>query len=167
MWFSGSPRRQEGQGRAIERARPRRRPPGSAQLVYEGEAFLTGRLAEEFELRMARIPVWVWTNLVAHGSEECLCAENQAVRSLSPRCTDEWREARSYVVTEVLDQANRNGPLSKIQRAALVPLELELATRPEVAMWEPRDWVASVRLALGRYEQACRRAGAREAHPSR
>jgi len=162
MWFSDSRKRQ-----AIDWARSHGRPPGSAQLVYESEAFLTGRLAEAFELRMAQIPVWVWTNLVAHGSEECLYAENQAVRALSPGCRGEWREARSYVVTEVLDRANRNGPLSNIQQAALAPLELELARRPEVAMWQPRDWVASVRLALSRYEQACRRASAREKHISR
>jgi hypothetical protein len=43
-----------------------------AALVTEGEAFLLGSLAELIERWAGSGPVWAWTNLLAHRTEEDL-----------------------------------------------------------------------------------------------
>ncbi len=126
---------------------------GGIELVGECEAFLAGRLAERIEQRAESVPVWAWTNLLAHGSRQDLCSERRRFRVIG----GQWREGRSFLVAELLDLADEFGPLTEIQRTVLVPLELELASCTEVADWEPFQWVASVDVVLGRYRQAYRR----------
>ncbi len=60
----------------------------------------------------------------------------------------QWHQARSYLAVELLALAQRSAPLVELQQEVLVPLELELASRPEVAMWSPARWVTSVEAAL-------------------
>ncbi len=120
-----------------------------SDLAEECDAFLVGVLAERLADHSA-VPVWVWTNLLAHGSDEALRAERD--RPIDAASRDyPWREARSYLSVELLGLAGRYGPLGEIQHEALVPLELELASRAEVAHWSPRRWVARVEEALSAY----------------
>ncbi len=105
------------------------------QLSEECEAFLSGELAESGPRRQRR-PVWVWTNLLAHGSMA------QLVRA------GEWRRARAYLAAEVLMFAERCGSLESVQQGALVPLELELAGTRGLERWTPAEWVSTVVAAL-------------------
>jgi len=118
--------------------------------VADSEAFLLGHLAEEIDRRQKRVPVWAWTNLLAHGSEEDLHAERQAPRIRQSVSGDRWRAARSYLAEEV-DLAERCGPLTALQHKVLVPLELELASSAEVDWWGPGQWVNAVRARLAVY----------------
>ena len=61
------------------------------------------------------------------------------------------RRSRSYLVAEVLDLTGAYDKLAHLQRQVLVPLELEFAAWPDVAGWEPPQWVASVEAALSRH----------------
>jgi hypothetical protein len=38
--------------------------------------------------------------------------------------------------------------LSDLQTTVLIPLELEMAARPEVSRWRPRQWVDTVDTAI-------------------
>ena len=105
------------------------------ELVGECEAFLAGRLAERIEERAERVPVWAWTNLLAHGSEQDLCSERRRARQQCSVISHQWCEGRSFLVAELLDLADEFGPLAEIQRTVLVPLELELASCTDVAGW--------------------------------
>jgi hypothetical protein len=66
-----------------------------AELVAQCEAFLEGRLAEQVEGQVVRVPVWVWTNLLAHGAEQDLCSERCVAQSCGLALNDDWRNARS------------------------------------------------------------------------
>jgi hypothetical protein len=125
-----------------------------AELAKQSEAFLQGRLAETVEEQlMVPVPVWVWTNLLAHGAEEELVLERANTRaSRSPRHGD-WRNARSYLAGQVLDLAATCGPLDELQRSVLVPLELELAAADEAASWTPNRWVERVQATLWQHRQ--------------
>ncbi len=158
-WLCGRPR--EG---AVRR---RHRGPPGPELVGDCEAFLAGHVAERIEERAAGdVPVWAWTNLLAHGTDHDLRTECTALRARSVPTADKWREARSYLAAEVIDLANDCGPLAKVQRAVLVPLELELACE-DVAGWGPRQWVTSVEVALSQHRRVSRRRVARDAPPPR
>ena len=139
----------------------------SAEIVGACEAFLLGRLLEHVEEHAAPMPVWVWTNLLAHGTEDELRLERAAVRERTTTSRGDWREARSYLASEVLDLAATYGPLAEVQRAALVPLELELAARADVVDWSARQWVGAVQASLSGYRHARRRAAIRAGRPSR
>ena len=116
-------------------------------LATESEAYLNGTLAEYWEERWTSVPVWAWTNLLAHGSE------SQIYDSLhhpsKPRRTGRsWRIARSYLAYQVLDVTGEDLTLEELQSTVLLPLELELAAHPEVDRWTPRRWVDTVDEAI-------------------
>ena len=120
---------------------------GSSILATECGAFLDGTLAEYWDERGVVVPVWVWTNLLAHGSEE-LIAESVAGPSRPRRAARSWRIARSYLAYQMLDVTDARCPLSDLQRNVLVPLELDMAARPEVSRWGPARWVETVSRAI-------------------
>ena len=108
---------------------------------------MEGTLAEHWEERGLPLPVWVWTNLLAHGSDG-LITESVA-RANRPRwMLRRWRIARSYLAYEVLDRCGHDSPLAALQCTVLIPLELEMAAHPEVSRWSPRQWVDTVDQAI-------------------
>src|SRR6185312_6688949 len=112
-------------------------------LASECAAYLNGTLAEFWEEQGTAVPVWTWTNLLAHGSESQIHAS--LYRSSKPRRTGRsWRIARSYLAYQVLDLANEDCMLEDFQSTVLLPLELGLAARPEIEQWTPRRWVDTV-----------------------
>jgi len=122
----------------------------AGELVDDCRAYLLARLAERFDQNHQSVPVWAWTNLLAHGTEQDLRSE----RSVSGRqlfFDRQWHQARSYLAVEVLALAQRSSPLAELQRDVLVPLELELASRPEVSGWSPAQWVTRVEAALNEH----------------
>ncbi|HUZ09653.1 MAG TPA: hypothetical protein VMU76_05735 [Acidimicrobiales bacterium] len=151
-----------GKVRVWRRGRARR----DSELVGDCEAFLAGYLAER-KGAAASVPVWAWTNLLAHGAEEDLRSDRETSPTRRVGSCGEWHDARSYLAAELLDLADTYGPLDEVQRAVMVPLELELASSDEVARWGPRQLVANVLAALGTHRRACRRAVTREGRPPR
>jgi hypothetical protein len=120
----------------------------AAQLVDDTEAFLSGRLVERAEAHGELVPVWAWTNLLAHGSEEDLRAEIAMRLQGRDRAMRQWHEARSYLATDVLRQAEQYRSLEEVQEAVLMPLELDLAFSSEVVRWTPGRWAQAVERAL-------------------
>jgi hypothetical protein len=127
---------------------PSRGSPAEAALVSEGEAFLLGSLVDLIESRAGNVPVWAWTNLLAHGTEEDLQGAAATVLAGGVAEHTQWHQARSYLAAEVLHCAQLHGSLAELQRAVLVPLELGLTSRPEVAGWGPGRWATTVEMEL-------------------
>jgi hypothetical protein len=126
------------------------------ELAGECEAFLTGTYAERAVQRGGDPPVWAWTNLLAHGGETQLVDEARGhAKDVLP--SRRWREARAYLATELLARARRGTSIARLQREVLVPLELQLASRPGVQCWQPQEWVTAVLAALDEHRQAHRR----------
>jgi len=127
--------------------RKREQQPGSSILALECEAFLNGTLAEYWDERGVDVPVWAWTNLLAHGSEGQI-GESVLRPNRPRRAARSWRIARSYLAYRVLDHADAECTLADMQASVLVPLELEMAARPETGHWTPRQWVDTVDNAI-------------------
>lgn len=116
-------------------------------IALECEAFLDGTLAGYWDDKGMEIPVWTWMNLLAHGDPrqigECV------LRPYRPRrASRSWRVARSYLAYKVLDLTDLEFTLADLQSSVLIPLELEMAARADVAGWTPRQWVDFVEDAL-------------------
>jgi hypothetical protein len=130
------------------RRRSRNPEPVPPDLAAECAAFLAGRYALQLEERGARVPVWAWTNLLAHATEQELRDMLSSPSRTRIRALTRWRHACSYVVGEVLDLAEQRGSLRELQAAVLIPLELELTSRPDANGWGPGQWVAAVMAIL-------------------
>lgn len=121
----------------------------SRELVEESEAFLVGRYVEHLESRAAAVPVWAWTNALAHGTADDLRRVADGARADQTAAHD-WRAARAYVAAELLEATARGTSLAETQRQLLVPLELRLAGRSDVERWTPQRWVVTVRSSIAR-----------------
>lgn len=120
---------------------------GEGIVAYESAAFLSGTLAEYWEERGIVVPVWAWTNLLAHGSE-ALIAETIGRPARGRRTTRGWKSARSSLAVEMFDLVDDEFPLPLLQSTILVPLELALSGRAEVRRWSIEQWVDTVDLAI-------------------
>lgn len=96
--------------------------------------------------------MWVWTNLLAHGSAAQLRRAGEHPCSSRGRA-GEWRSARAYLAGEVLTFAERCGSLEALQHGALVPLEFDLARAGGLERWSPAEWVATVVAALAAHRR--------------
>jgi hypothetical protein len=116
-------------------------------LANECSAFLNGTLAEYWDDNGMTVPVWAWTNLLAHGDEDRI-----ADAVIRPRCTrvmdHSWTTERSYLALEILGLLDESLSLEELQCEVLVPLELELSSRPEVSRWTSSQWLDEVDTAL-------------------
>ena len=140
--------------RAWWRRRDDRTP--ESEVVADAEALLRGHLVERLERRGVSVPVWAWTNLLAHGTLEELITESNNSRPRGAAAHSQWRYARSYLAAEVLDYAKLSRSLADVQRVVLVPLELKLASSPAAANWRPSQWALAVECALARRHQVGR-----------
>jgi hypothetical protein len=59
-----------------------------------------------------------------------------------------WPHACCYVAGELLDLAERRGSVTALKATALVPVEVDLISRRDVACWRPGTWVATVMAVL-------------------
>lgn len=124
----------------------------SHEVVEDCAAFLLGRYVEELESRSMAVPVWAWTNVLAHGMPDDLRRTADDSR-VGPGSTREWRAARAYVAAELLEATARDQSLAETQRQLLIPLELRLAARSDVERWTPQRWVATVRASMVKRER--------------
>lgn len=123
------------------------------QLVSECVEFLRGGYAVILARQHRPVPVWAWTNTLAHASEADL-RELVRTRGRFAQASGRWALACAYVAGEVLDVAERHGSLHHLQSAVLIPLEHELAARADIDTWSPGPWVVAVTTALADYRQA-------------
>lgn len=118
-------------------------------MVSECEALLAGTYVELLESVGTAVPNWAWTNLLAHGTEEQLRDLSELRASSRSWSSNSWSRARAYLAGEVLDAAARCGSLRTLQRRALVPLELRLASTTEpTPITRPAEWVDAVQRAI-------------------
>jgi hypothetical protein len=127
--------------------RRRRRGIAETAVVIECAAFLTGTLAEQLESQGQLVPVWAWTNLLAHGNE-ALILESISRPFRHRLLARNWWMARADLADVVLDMTHWSSSLLELQEFVLIPLELSLASRPETALWSPRQWTEAVTVAL-------------------
>lgn len=114
-------------------------------IAAECEAFLAGRLVEHLlALDSPNIPGWTWTNLLAHGTVDDLRHPRIDLESVYVHDIDAWCQARAYLAREILGLTGPAGSLRHVQAVALVPLELELASRSEAHCYFPGQWVKTV-----------------------
>jgi hypothetical protein len=135
----------------------REREPAARELVVECDAFVTGLYAEYLLARCRRVPVWAWTNLLAHGTEHDLHEAVVIGGARVPLAAQLWWSARAYLAGEVLDMAAAGRPLRTLQRVVLAPLELQFAARPEVEGWRPAQFVHAVLAGLDERRSSYRR----------
>jgi hypothetical protein len=67
---------------------------------------------------------------------------------LLSRC---WWIARAQLADLILEMTDRVS-LGDLQESVLIPLELELASRTDVAFWTARQWVDTVTSELSRHD---------------
>ena len=152
--FVGDDSGTERSRRAWWRRRAARTP--ESEVVADAEALLLGHLVDRLERRGDSVPVWAWTNLLAHGTLAELITESNRSRPGGAAAHRQWRYARSYLAAEVLDYAKLSRSLADVQRVVLVPLELKLASSPAAADWRPSQWALAVECALARRHQVGR-----------
>lgn len=116
------------------------------EFVEECAAFLDGRLVEALEARKVPVPMWAWSNLLAHGSMEQLRLASLEECKRRADEYSEWRKSRSQLARLMLASARSFGPLLALQECALIPLELMLAAQSEICT--PEGWVGQVETAL-------------------
>jgi hypothetical protein len=116
---------------------------GCSVLANECSAFLNGTLAEYWDDKGLVVPVWAWTNLLAHGDEDRI-ADAVTRPRCSRRAARKWSVARSYLALEILGLLHESLSLEELQGDVLVPLELELSTRQDVSRWTPTQWLEAV-----------------------
>jgi hypothetical protein len=135
----------------------RRRDARSAadELAAECEAFLAGRYPAYLVHRGRPVPAWAWTNPLAHAPEEQL-RSMISTRGDAMGPAGGWPHALCYVAGELLDLAERCGPLTELQANSLVPLELELISRRDATCWRPGTWVATVMAVLSDHRRTRR-----------
>lgn len=125
----------------------RRRNADPEVLVAETEAVLAGRYAELLAADQRPVPPWAWTNILAHATAEAL--DEVSLPTLpAPGPHRAWWHARTYLAGEVLEAGRRCGSLARVQREALVPVELTLMSAPPAEQPTPGDWVRTVTAAL-------------------
>jgi hypothetical protein len=101
------------------------------RLARDCEAVVTGRFADLLFDRGDRVPVWAWSNLLAHGTESELRREVKRRRSVDP-----WRRVRGTLAARLLEGVDAGRiALAEFQRETLVPLELELMSRTTETGW--------------------------------
>ncbi len=132
-----------------------RRDTTESTMAAECSAFLSGTFAEQLETQGLPVPVWAWTNLLAHGTE-ALILESIGQPFRHRLLARNWWMARAALADIVLDLTHWSSSLPELQESVLVPLELDLASRPETSLWSPRQWEDAVTLALRHQNQTDR-----------
>jgi len=131
---------------------------GQDELVLECEAFLSGEYAQGLRDGDRDVPAWAWLNALAHGNDRQLAALASEEPRHEPASTpaDAWQSAMALLAREVQCRvAEGRQTLAELQRRALVPLELDFASRRS---WRPTPamFVGAVRSALHQHRSSHR-----------
>lgn len=96
--------------------------PDAEEVVAEAQALLAGRLAACYDAKHDPVPGWAWVNCLAHASIEDLNELAEGTRIFPP---SGWAGASSFLAHELITGRTPEG-VAGFQRAALIPLELDL-----------------------------------------
>jgi hypothetical protein len=106
------------------------RPCGVAE---EAEAYLAGRYVDHLVADGQPVPPWAVLNRLAHADHDQLTrlvAGEEAGRPAAPRRQTAWAEAERFLAAHLLATGGATPEgLARLQRDALVPLELALIQR--------------------------------------
>jgi hypothetical protein len=133
MWFPHFRRQPEPQdnprGDDLDASRSWR----DSGLADEIELFLRGRLVEHMTVNRRPVPAWAVLNRLAHAdrSELVRLVEGVEISWITHPSTAQpyWAPAERFVAGHMLARARTPEELGRLQRAALVPLELGLIER--------------------------------------
>ena len=131
MWFAHFWRhlKPHGEDEQLSRSRDWR----DSGLADEVEAFLSGRLAEQFAGAGQAVPAWAVLNRLAHAdrSELVRVVEGGGVDRLGHPSSGQppWAPAERFVAGHLLARAATPEQLTHVQQTALVPVELLLIER--------------------------------------
>jgi hypothetical protein len=123
-------------------------------VADECEAFLVGTYWFYLTARRREPPLWTYINRLAHAAPDAVLALAGAPETLTPERVEEpvldWLDVEGAVADQVV--ALTHGDLAEIrelQRRVLIPLELALASEPNVdKKLGPHQLVALARAAL-------------------
>jgi hypothetical protein len=104
-------------------------------LADEVEAFLSGRLVNRLTATRQPMPAWAVLNRLAHADHSDLLrlVEGAADWMAHPSSGQAyWVAAERFVAAHLLARARTPDDLGRLQRAALVPLELVLIERTKI-----------------------------------
>ena len=119
-------------------------------VLAEAEALLTGRLAATDAADDRATSSWAWVNCLAHASVDDLVGLAEPRRPAHPAG---WAGAVSYLAHEVLTAGRTAEGVVAIQRAALVPLELDLLAGVTPTPATPGQLVTMVRALVERHQR--------------
>jgi hypothetical protein len=139
-------------GRERERDDRPLKVPGCA-ILEECEAFLDGSWIEHEAARGGPAPSWAWVAVLAHSDAERLTRLACDDRVHVPADRRPWWDAVAFLAGEILDTARGlSWSPEQLQRAALIPLELELlaeeASGRAAIPRDPQTFVGRVVTAL-------------------
>jgi hypothetical protein len=113
--------------------------------VEEATAIVEGHFVDgAADTRFA--PRWGWVNKLAHAGWDDLTG--LAARHTAPAST--WEAAASYLATELLTRSQSPERLLGVQRAGLIPLELDVMAGWIPRPTTPRDLVQMVSAGIDR-----------------
>jgi hypothetical protein len=96
------------------------------QVVDEAERLLAGQLLDPKMLCRRRVPAWTLIAALGHARREDLCS--LAARDFHPDPAH-WGAALALLASATVELAEDDTALLRLQRAALIPLELSLLGR--------------------------------------
>jgi len=100
-------------------------------LTVECESILRGRFVDYLQSQGRWTPAWAWVNALAHGTADDLAwwAAGKGQGETAETGTDaaDWPAVLAFLAGDILSQLVAGGTtLARLQRSALIPLELEL-----------------------------------------
>jgi hypothetical protein len=113
----------------------------SRDVVREAERMLEGRTLETYIARRKRVPAWSLVALLGHGTRRDL------LRLASPLAAPDpsgWSGAVAHLARELLAMTGDEPGLLRLQRRALIPLELLLLGGRVSAPATPADLLRMV-----------------------
>jgi hypothetical protein len=126
-----------------------RRRPAVGDLVAECDAFLVGEYLELLDELDQLVPSNAWINPLAHADAERLAELARGQWDRCPLGYRPWERAVVFLAGEVLDASRRWGcEPADVQRAVLIPLELDLLRRTDGVPVESGQLVALVLVQL-------------------
>jgi hypothetical protein len=115
------------------------------EVVNEAELLLTGRITDVPELWRQSDPAWSLVNTLAHASRDDM--RRVAAWSCDLHLS-RWRATLAFLAGEALSLATDEDTLRRLQRQALIPLELRLLSGEVFSSRTPRRVTEIVRRAL-------------------
>jgi hypothetical protein len=123
----------------------KRRGDGTEGALREAQAILSGRAVEWFEERNTRIPAWAWVNVLAHATPVRL---RQLVAIGHYAHPSSWDCTLGASAAELVTAGCTPVGILRLQREALVPLELDLLAGRTASPSKPSQLTVLIRKVM-------------------